>query len=60
MNVVIAIPFNSFKFRNPKHGEIYKIPINIDCKDEIPGRFLISGAELLIEPLCRVKLSTFP
>ena len=51
------IPFNSFKFRNAKCGEIYKIIINVDPSktygiEEIPGRFIKDGAELLTEPLC--------
>ena len=50
---------NSFKFRNAKRVEIYKILINIGsnkaCKfDEIPGRFLKDGAELLTETLCKI------
>ena len=53
------ISSNFFKFRNPKHEEIYKILINIDpdkaCDiDEIPGRFLKDGAKLLIYPLCKI------
>ena len=53
------IPSNSFKFRNAKREEIYKILINIDPNkaygiDEIPGRFLKDGAELLKEPLCEI------
>ena len=42
---VMNIPSNSFKFRNAKHKEIYKILINIDPNkaygfDEVPKRFL--------------------
>ena len=53
------IPSNSFKFRNAKREEIYKILINIDPNkaygiDEIPRRFLTHGAELLTEPLCEI------
>ena len=53
------IPSNSFKFRNAKREEIYKILINIDPNkahgiDEIPGRFLKDGAELLADPLCKI------
>ena len=53
------IPSNSFKFRNAIREEIYKIPINRDpykayVMDEIPGRFLKDGAELLTEPLCEI------
>ena len=53
------IPSNSFKFRNAKREEIYKILINIDPNkaygvDEIPGRFLKDGAELLTDPLCKI------
>ena len=56
------IPSNSFKFRNAKREEIYKILINIDPNkaysiDEIPGRFLKDEAELLTDRLC--KISTF-
>ena len=50
------IPSNSFKFRNTKREEIYKILINIDPNnaygiDQIPGRFLKDGTKLLIDPL---------
>ena len=50
---------NSFKFRNPKREEIYKIQANIDPNkgygiDEIPGRFLKDGAELLTELLYEI------
>ena len=53
------IPSNSFKFRNAKREEIYKILINIDPNkaygvDEIPGRFLKDGAELLTDPMCKI------
>ena len=53
------IPSSSFKFRNPTRKEMYKILINIDPNkahgiDEIPGRFLKDGAELLTEPLCKI------
>ena len=53
------IPSNSFKFRNAKREEIYKILINIDPNkaygiDEIPGRFLKDGVELLTDPLCKI------
>ena len=53
------IPSNSFKFRIAKREEVYKILINIDPNkaygiDEIPGRFLKDGAELLTEPLCEM------
>ena len=63
------IPSNSFKFRNAKREEIYKILINIDPNktcgiDEIPGRSLKDGAELLTEPLCEIinlsLISKFP
>ena len=42
---VINIPPNSFKFRNAKREEIYKILINVDPNkaygfDQIPKRFL--------------------
>ena len=42
--VLMNIPSNSFKFRNTKCEEIYKILINIDPNktydiDEIPGNF---------------------
>ena len=52
----INIPSNSFKFIN---GKIYNILISIDPNktcgiDEIPGRFLKDGAELLTEPLCKI------
>ena len=50
---------NSFNFRNAKRVEIYKILLNIGSNkaykfDEIPGRFLKDGAELLTEPLCKI------
>ena len=53
------IPSNFFKFRNSKREEIYKILINTDTNkaysiDEIPGRFLKDGAELLTEALCKI------
>ena len=53
------IPSNSFKFRNAKREEIYKILINIDTNKaydigKIPGRFLKEGTELLTEPLCEI------
>ena len=53
------IPSSSFKFRNTTRKEMYKILINIDPNkaygiDEIPGRFLKDGAELLTEPLCKI------
>ena len=53
------ITFSSFKLRNTKCEEIYKILINIDLnkaydKDEIPGRLLKDGVELLTEPLCKI------
>ena len=53
------IPSNSSKFRNVKRKEIYKILINVDPNkaygiDEIRGRFLQNGAELLTEPLCKI------
>ena len=53
------IPSNSSKFRNAKRKEIYKILINVDPNkaygiDEIRGRFLQNGAELLAEPLCKI------
>ena len=63
------IPSNSFKFRNAKREEIYKILINIDPNkaygiDEIPGRFLKDAAELLTDPLCKIinlsLISKFP
>ena len=51
---VTNIPSNSFKFRNAKREEIYKILINIDPNksydiDEIPD-----GAELLTESQCKI------
>ena len=53
------IPSNSFKFRNTKCEEIYKILINIYPNkaygiDEITGRFLKDGAGLLTEPLHKI------
>ena len=55
------IPSNSFKFRNLnlKREEIYKILINIDPNkacgvEETPVRILKDGAELIIEPLCKI------
>ena len=57
------IPSNSFKLRNVKREEMCKILINIHPNtayglDEISGRFSKDGAELLIEPLCKIiKLS---
>ena len=53
------IPPNSFKFRNTKLDEIYKILINIDLNkaygiDEIPGRSLKDGVELYTESLCKI------
>ena len=53
------IPSNSFKFRSAKREEIYKILINIDPNkaygiDQITGKFLKDGAELLTEPLCKI------
>ena len=53
------IPSNFFKFRNSKREEIYKILINTDTNkaysiDEIPGRFLKDGAELLTEALRKI------
>ena len=53
------IASNSFKFRDTKREEIYKMLINIDTNqaygvDEIPGRFFKDGAELLTEPLCKI------
>ena len=53
------IPSYSFKFRNTKCEEIYKILINIDPKkaygiEEVPGRFLKDGAKLWTEPLCKI------
>ena len=65
----INIPANYFKFRNAKREEIYKILTDIDPNktygtDEIPGRFLKDGAELLTDPLCKIVnlslSSTFP
>ena len=55
----INIPSNSFKFRNAKREEICKILINIDPNkaysvDEIHGRFLKDGVELLTNPLCKI------
>ena len=54
---VMNIPSNSFKFRNAKRKEIYKILINIDPNkaygfDEVPKRFLYWQKHC-------VKLSTF-
>ena len=53
------IPSNSFKSRNAKREEIYKMLINVDPNnaygiDDIPGRFLKDGAGLLTEPLCKI------
>ena len=53
------IASNSFKFRDTKREEVYKMLINIDPNkaygvDEIPGRFFKDGAELLTEPLCKI------
>ena len=53
------IPSSSFKFRNAKREEIYKILINIDPNkaygvDEIPERFVKDWVELLTEPLCEI------
>ena len=53
------IPSNSFKFRSAKREEIYRILINIDPNkaygiDQITGKFLKDGAELLTEPLCKI------
>ena len=53
------IPSNSYKFRNAKHEEIYKILMNVDPNeafdiDIIPGRFLKDGLELLTEPLYKI------
>ena len=53
------IPSNSFTFRNAKREEIQEVLINKDPNkaygiDEIPGRFLKDGAELLTEPLCKI------
>ena len=50
---------NSFKSINAKCEEIYKILTNIDSNkaygiDEISGRFLKDGVELLTEPLCKI------
>ena len=50
---------NSFKFRNAKGVEIYKVLLNIGPNKvykfgEISGRFLKDGAELLTEPLCKI------
>ena len=50
---------NSFKFRNAKCKEIYKILINIDPYkaygiDRILGMFLKDGVELFTEPLCKI------
>ena len=50
---------NSYKFRNGKREEIYNTLLSIDPNktygfDEIPGRFLKDGAELLTEPLCKI------
>ena len=55
----MIIPSNSFKFRNAKREEIYKIPINTYpnktyVADKIHGRFLKDRAELLTKPLCRI------
>ena len=49
----------SFKFRNTKREKIYKLLKNTDHNkaygiDEIPGRFLKDGEELLAEPLCKI------
>ena len=53
------IPSNSYKLRNAKHEEIYKILMNVDPNkafdiDKIPGRFLKDGVELLTEPPCKI------
>ena len=50
------IPSSSLKFRNTKCEEICKILVNIDLNeewwfDEILGRFLKDGVELLTKPL---------
>ena len=54
----MIIPSNSFKFRNAKREKIYKILINTNRKsyvtDEIHGRFLKDGVELLTKPLCKI------
>ena len=57
--LAINIPSNSFKCRNAKREEIYKVLININLNktygiDEIPGRFLKDGVELLTDPLCKI------
>ena len=53
-------PFKSFILRNAKSEEIYKILINIDSNkaygiDEILGKFLKDGAELLTERLHKIN-----
>ena len=53
------MPFSFFKLRNTKCEEIYKILINVDLNkaydiDEIPGRLLNKGVEILTEPLCKI------
>ena len=57
--LAMNIPSNSYKFRNGKREEIYNILISIDSNktysiDEISGRFLKDGAELLTETLCKI------
>ena len=54
-------PSNSFKFRNAKRKEIYKVLINNVHPNkaydiyEIPERLLKDGAKLLTaEPLCKI------
>ena len=53
------IPSNSFRFRNAKRGEIYKILINIDLNkacgiDKIPGRCSKNEPALSVESMCEV------
>ena len=50
------IPSNSFKFRNAKCEEIYKILINNEAYavGEIPGRFVKDETELLTDPPSKI------
>ena len=55
----MIVPSNSFKFRNAKCEEIYKTLVNIDPNkghgiDELAGKFLTDGAELLTETPCKI------
>ena len=55
----MIVPSNSFKFRNAKCEEIYKTLVNIDPNkghgiDELAGKLLTDGAELLTETPCKI------